>query len=292
LEELSAELRPDADRLLRKLLDEEGLFTLVSGLKPATLGFWHGKVDIAKPDLVAVERTRRILRAFRCGDSFVADVTIINKPYQDGKRYAHAWIAHRPTMTRKIAEHLAFFSRFDLTPSSEPAAVFTAIAGMDGPDRDRAWGLLFGYPREAVDFFVEAGAEQKRTGKFVTRDFLSIPTHAGSNRFVWAVPKGYRETDADRLMRDRAAPWLAQYRQRRELYFSEGGLGPAELLRDWFDDGSGRCDPAHARPDLFTLPGGTRLSLPSADGCSPSGESIAAPRPIGRRRRYGSPVNF
>jgi hypothetical protein len=43
-----------------------------------------------------------------------------------------------------------------------------------GP-RWRGYGYLFGFPLYAVDFFVNAGESEKQTGKFVERDFLSIP---------------------------------------------------------------------------------------------------------------------
>ena len=74
------------------------------------------------------------------------------------------------------------------------------------PAREGGYGYLFGYPDYAVRFFVESSNEEKFSGRFVERDFRSIPTFAReTNAFVYAVPKGQAENETDRALRARRA---------------------------------------------------------------------------------------
>ena len=100
--------------------------------------------------------------------------------------------------------------------------------------RWRAFGLVFGDPEYAVEFFVTAGEDETRTGQFVTRDFLNIPTFSGERgRFVYAVPKGHAERDEDRALKAKAEPTLTKYKAWRQVYVERVKLGGAELLRNW-----------------------------------------------------------
>lgn len=109
------------------------------------------------------------------------------------------------------------------------------------------YGYLFGYPDEAVNFFVAAAAEEEFTGKFVERDFYSAPTVSKStNGFVWAVPKNNVETESERMIKNRATRIYNEYRARREKYIGENKKGAVELLRDWFCAEAGKCLPPNA----------------------------------------------
>lgn len=99
----------------------------------------------------------------------------------------------------------------------------------------------------AVDFFVQAAEEERKTGKFVERDFIQIPTYVSvQGRFVYAVPKGHVEREEDRTLRARAEQVLARYRELRAQHIGVGKDGVLALVRSWFDDGNGRCSPRHA----------------------------------------------
>lgn len=247
LETLPAELRAKSEALLLKALDSEALYTIVSGLKPMSSGFASFKFNVAKPDLIEIAQTRALLAAWRCGDDLHADVHHFEKIYDDDKtkekiRFAEAFIFHRPALAEMIKQRADFFAPYGLTPNAHPIETLLAIEYADEGPRWRGYGYLFGFPQYAVDFFVAAGEEQSRTGKFVTRDFYSIPTLVANQRqFVWAVPKGHAESDDDRALKARAAPILAEYQKRRARYIGAGKRGVVELLRDWFDDGKGRC---------------------------------------------------
>jgi hypothetical protein len=54
------------------------------------------------------------------------------------------------------------------------------------------------------------------------------------------------ENDEDRRILEKARAVLDEYRKRRERYVGEGKPGVVELLRDWYDDGAGGCNPGIA----------------------------------------------
>lgn len=251
-EKLPPALRAKSEELLLKALDSEALYTLIGGLKPMSSGVASFKFAVKQPDLREIEQARQALAAWRCGDELFADVRHFAQTYEDSKtkelmRAAEAVVLNLPALSATVSKYADYFAPFGLTPHAHPMEVLMAIEYSQPTSRWRGYGYLFGFPPYAVDFFVNAGESEKQTGKFVERDFLSIPTFgAEKHHFVWAVPKGYVEQDEDRAIRARAAEILAAYRERRARFIGAGKPGVSELLRDWFDDGKGFCSPSNA----------------------------------------------
>lgn len=251
-EKLPPALRTKSEELLLKALDTEALYTLVGGLKPMSSGIASFKFAVKQPDLREIEEVRQALGAWRCGDELFADVRHFAQTYEDSKnkettRAAEAVVLNLPALSALVSKHAEYFAPFGLTPLAHPMEVLMAIEYSQSAPRWRGYGYLFGFPLYAVDFFVNAGESEKQTGKFVERDFFSIPTFkAEKHQFVWAVPKGYVEQDEDRAIHTRAAEVLTDYRERRARFIGEGKAGVSELLRDWFDDGKGFCRPSNA----------------------------------------------
>ncbi|AGA28756.1 hypothetical protein [Singulisphaera acidiphila] len=249
VEQLDPKLRPQFEELLLKMLDSEALYTIVGGIKPVSSSFWWTRFSVDSPDLSRLDEMRKIVPVLRCGDAFQAGVLVFAAVH-DGKRHAHAWVAYRPALRRTITAHLAFFSTFGISPESHPIEVVEKMEHAPTADRLRASGYLFGYPDHAVDFFVDADLDGSKSTdkKLVPRDFLTVPTVASeSHKFVWAVPKGHQPNDEDRAIMTQAEPILAEYRRRRDLYIGAGKPGVVALVRDWFDDGYGRCTPENAQ---------------------------------------------
>jgi hypothetical protein len=83
-------------------------------------------------------------------------------------------------------------------------------------DRHRGYGLLFGYPVHAVDFFVAVADEPREGGKPAPRRFVQIPTFASpTGRFVYAVPPDAPDRPEDLALRARTEPVLARWRELR-----------------------------------------------------------------------------
>ncbi len=289
-ERLSGDQRKAAEDLLLKALDEEALYTIVGGLKPMSSGFQSIQIQSGLPRLTIAEaeagvrelgakkpedltseekgkltqskqaldrrdamakadQTRVILAHWRCGDELFADLQHFSKQF-DGKRFLDALVINRPRLRQALSEKADFFSRWGITTNSHPLEVVYAVDKEESSARFAGYGYLFGYPDHAVRFFVQASDEETFTGKFVTRDFVSIPTVAReTNNFVYVVPKGHVQNDADKALQAKAAPILAEYRKRRADYIGEGKKGVVEMLRDWFCDSQGKCSPTNAKFD-------------------------------------------
>ena len=245
-ERLTPAERIKAEELLLKALDSEALYTIVGNIKPMSSGFGHMRFPVKKIDLAQLEERRRILAHFRCGDAFFATQHYFSRLY-DNERAFDSVIFNLPLLERTLRERASFWRHYGVTPNSHPLEALM-VAEHDGTSRRNiGFGYLFGYPDYAVNFFAEAADYETRTGTFVERDFVSLPAFEGERRFVYAVRKGHRENAVDKRMRERAAPVLDAYRERRARYVGTGLPGAVELLRDWFDDGRGRCSPDNAR---------------------------------------------
>ncbi len=201
--------------LLGKALDREALYTFVGGLKPLSTGFWQGKIDVAAADTAEIVRIRRALAPLRSHTHY-ADVQTFATAH-DGKRHVEAYVVHRAALAAMLEREAAFWSPLGITPCTHPAEIVAIVDRLPRADRWRAYGLLFGYPNYAIDFFVEA-TERARTeggevGPGKDRAFYHVPTaSAVEGQFTWAVPIGHVERDEDRAIRDRAAAILAAYR--------------------------------------------------------------------------------
>lgn len=183
--------------------------------------------------LKAIEETRELLGYFRCGDRLYAEVYHFSRVFE-GKRFAEAVVFNRPALRAKIREKEGFFARYGVTVSSHPLQALFAVEYDETGARFGGYGYLFGYPDHAVNFFVAAADEEEFTGRFVERDFLSLPTFSSpTNRFVYAVPKGHVANDDDKRLKEKALVIFDEYRKRRSEYIGEGKKGVVQMMRDW-----------------------------------------------------------
>jgi hypothetical protein len=184
-----------------------------------------------------IEEIREILALWRCGagdGAFFADVQHFAKTFE-GRRHAEAVVFNRANLRRAVREKSDFFSRWAITANSHPLQILYAVETDETGARFGGYGYLFGYPDYAVEFFVRAADSEEFTGKFVERDFYSVPTFSRpTNGFVWAVPKNHAENEIDKAIRAEAAKIYAEYKTRRERYIGAGKKGVVEMMRDWF----------------------------------------------------------
>ena len=203
-------------QLLTTALEREALYTLVGGLKPLSTGFWQGEMTVEGADLAELARVRRALAPLR-NDAYYADVQVFATAH-DGKRTLEAYVVHRASLAAMIDRERDFWSPLGITSCTHPAEVVAVVDRLPRAQRWRAYGLLFGYPRYAIDFFVDATergrASDAEMGPGKDREFLHIPTDsAETGRFTWAVPIGHTERAEDRTIRSRAARILSAYRR-------------------------------------------------------------------------------
>ncbi|MGL4422242.1 MAG: hypothetical protein ACRCZF_16350, partial [Gemmataceae bacterium] len=181
------------------------------------------------------------LAAWPLGPDHEAGAFVFASAFQK-QRSASAFIVHKPSLQALVVRRKDVFAPLGITTSTPPQEVFERIDRAPSSPRWRAFGLVFGYPEYAVEFFVQAGEQQAKTGKFVERDFRQIPTvDSDHGRFVYAVPKGQAEQPEDIQLKIAAAPVLERFRIWREVYIGEGKSGATALVRDWLA-------PAHPMP--------------------------------------------
>jgi len=254
VERLAPADRALAEEWLIAALDREGLYTLAGGLKPISTGTRSFSFKADAPALDEIDQARRIASALSCGG--VTAVVHLFSAAREAERFADLMFVHQPALDRVMEDHRAFFAPLGLTPGTPPLQVLAVVEHLPRADRYRGLGHLFGFPDYAVDFFANATVPGKPdVGAGKDRDFYSVPVfRAGTNFFVWAVPLGHQESDADRAVAVRAAPILEAYRARRERFVGAGLPGVIELLRDWLCDESGMCGPDQALRRLTAAP--------------------------------------
>jgi len=243
-----------ANALALKLLDSEALYTVTGGRKPVSEGFWRARFPAAQPTPDEVAEARKVLAELPLGPDLEAGVYVFATAYE-GKRSASAFVAHKPSLAALIARRKDVFDRIGVAPDTRPQAVMEAIDRAPPTDRWRSYGLVFGYPEYAVEFFVAAGQKQAETKQFVARDFVHLPTFAsGEGRFVYAVPKGHTERDEDRRLKATTTEVFTRYRAWRIVYLDRNNLPATELLRNWISPPAPSAAVGLCRPTTVALP--------------------------------------
>ncbi len=241
VEALAGPDRELAESLFLRLMDSEALYTVAGGAKPVSSGFVRFQLAEGSP-LDAIDRVRRVLQAFRCGGELLATVHRFQRTYPDnnGKpsRFYDGVVLHRTAVRRTVERHRAFFAGLGVSPNSHPVEVLLAVEDAPEEARWRGYGHLFGYPDEAVDFFVSAGIREKREQRRVPRRFISIPTFARAERgVVYAVAEDAEEPEQGRRLRQQLERILAEYRVRRQRHSQGGRVDVVFMLREWLDPG-------------------------------------------------------
>lgn len=247
LEDLPMSLRVRGEELLLKALDAEALYTIAADIKPMSSGFVSLTYPANQPETAEVGELRQILARFTCTSAISASVQTIAATYA-GERYVDGVFFHRQRFDETTKTYKQLFAELGVSAGAEPLTVVETVDADQTTRRFAGYGHLFGYPSYAVDFFVSAAEEERKTGKFVERDFIQLPTYVSPRgRFVYAVPKGHVENDEDRALRLRTERVLDRYRALRQQYIGPDKPGVLSLVRSWFDDGMGRCSPLHTR---------------------------------------------
>jgi hypothetical protein len=249
------ETLPPADRRLAEQVllefgDREGLYTLAGGLKPISSDVRDVTLRVAPTlDTAAVgtlEQLRRVSAALTCGDLGVfVQVFTATQRLRDSSEVRNTSLVlfHRGGVRRTIIAHRDFFASLGVTPAADPREVVLAVENAPRSARWRGYGYLFGYPDDAVDFFVRAGEEGDATRTLVPRDFRRIetwhkyPAVSGGpptlSSFVFAVPKGSDESADERRLRAAAAPIFSRYARERGTAIRGDSTGAATLWRRW-----------------------------------------------------------
>jgi hypothetical protein len=244
IETLTVEEQALAEEWLTAILDREGLYTVIGGIKPMSSGWM--RVDTRKGlTSVEVEQAQRIVSRLRVGTLITSSVIPFARLLGE-KRALEGYVFHRSAFSEAVARRQRLFSVYGITPGMPPAEAVLAFDSDETTDRFRAYGHLFGYPDYAVDFFASASETQRADPerKLVPRRFLSIPTYRlPSNGFVYAVPADHVERQEDLALRETALPVYESYKKRRAKFIGPKGRGAVNLVRDWMCRSDQECSP-------------------------------------------------
>lgn len=243
---LSAEDKQLADTLIKKVLDNEGLYTVIGRLKPMssvtelylkistadTLRRGDSEIiDTTSADLKNLKRYQRVVNSLHFGD-----LNFMISPYrltQKDMRPMQISVHRRSLVDSLLKAEQSFFGQFGFVPGTQPEILINTTEYEHKYQRFRAYGYLFGYPEHAVDFFTEASISTDKTGVFVKRDFFQIPVHSATKgHFVYAVPQGYSVSTLDSTILNRANFNLSQYQTiRQKFQRADGSVHYYRLLK-------------------------------------------------------------
>ncbi len=244
IESLSTEEQVLAEKWLLNILDREGLYTLIGGMKPMSSGWMS--VDTQKGLTgIEVDQAQRIIKQLRVGNLIQSSLLPYSKAF-NSRRTLEGHIFHSASFSRTVSQRQRFFSQFGITPSMPPGEAVMAYESDQTSDRFRAYGHFFGYPDYAVEFFAQSADTQQNDPekKIVPRRFLSIPTYRlPTNGFVYAVPFDHVERQEDADLRRNAEPIFTEYKRRRSQWIKADGRGAVALLKDWMCDADSNCSP-------------------------------------------------
>lgn len=266
-------------------MDSSALYTVAGGLKPMTsnflpslgrggaLGFARGEFRPDSPIARQADELRQLMRVLRCGDDIQSAVlTDVDMFTADGRSVAEPFVFHTSAVRHIIGALPDYFAALGLTSHTTPETLLLTMQRAVGrsPDsttaerqawmrshldltspRTRALGLLYGYPRAAVDAYVE-GVEQVVRGERrpdaagdVGAFVMTIPNYRGEA--VWYRQATVEDGPEDKALRMKAAEILAEYRKRREKFIGPGKPGIVALLRDWLCAGNACAVPTVAQ---------------------------------------------
>ena len=218
-----------ADSLIHLVLQQEGLFTFYSGLKPiSTVNHFSYDIDSLSGEYLDEEKVKINLSTLSNSlnllqNDSIGYTVLPFKTIHGSKKSFEILIYHKTAVRKLISAKSDFFLKRGILPTDNIEKVLAIYEFEDKHDRYRAYGYLFGYPDHAVDFFVNAAKSQENGGDFVARDFYQIPVASGKDgRFVYAVPKGYGTQEVDDKLKAAAGNLLSKFQADWEAYENQG----------------------------------------------------------------------
>lgn len=233
VEAVDPECRQLANRILTEVLEAEGLYTVVGGLKPMSSVSLQSYSREAKVD--AAELRRRYEPAAR---ALCDEHTTYRMRFNDRgtPRWAEAWVFQHNLIRAKIREHAAILAHERLSAGMPMEVLVDRVLRYDFRDPDQVIGLLYGFPEHAVDFFCHPqkyGADHDVSPVGTDRRGIRIPTYREGGYFVYVVPMRAEATDTDVHLISSAWPILTEYRRRRALHLTGETVDAVGLLREW-----------------------------------------------------------
>jgi hypothetical protein len=249
-EGLAPEDKVYAQRLLTYYLDRDGIFTIVGGLKPQTYLTeydWNGIFGTQEP--VGLGARLKLLYRIQAwlSSSFGYEIVFHPSPGlfagHDPEEPMIGCVTNVSAVLRKYAEHKEFFSTIGLDLSTRekvisslyhPAGLDQILTNQKLDDIKNA--IVYGYPHHSIRCRI--------SGKYGLDDvdLVKVPNYQShsSVEFSYEVPIGESFTKEDKIIQNSAKAIIDYYRRAREMVPGTGSPRPFDLVRSWFDQGTGQ----------------------------------------------------
>lgn len=220
-----------ADSVILYALDHEALYTLADTLKPmSSVRFYQLPLlnNHTADNTGTFYQLQKVSNALSKGG-----FEFVFNPYKYSDslyKNMELYVFKKSTLSKMIARHQDFYLLLGINPYALPATILAVTEYGNKYERWQSYGYLFGYPDDAVDFFVQAGKEQDMTAEFVERSFFAIPVQAGeTGYFTYAIPKGAVPAQQDSTIYRSAQQTLNKYKELRSKVLEKEKKSPFRL---------------------------------------------------------------
>ena len=151
-----AETFPTADELALRILDSESLYTVSSGIKPVSEGFWNTQFPRGELPSDLIDHVSRILAALPLGPDLETGVLVFRES-RESTRHASAFLAHSPSLQRIIERRSDAFVPLGISPQLSAQEVMTRIDASEGAARWRPSDWPLAIPTMPLSFSSRQG---------------------------------------------------------------------------------------------------------------------------------------
>jgi hypothetical protein len=242
VDRLNEQDRRWANALLEDALDHEGLYTLLAEIKPIStiqiyslaIGTTDTLLSMSSISVAELVRFQRILDILNQNPHFQFVLNPFKQTHQ-GRRFLQLTIVNRRALDQLLNQHKHFWRQWGFVPGSEAGVIITTVEFEEKFDRYRAYGYLFGYPKHAVDFYVDAARQFDATGIEIPKKQFDIPTYSEqAGRFAYDIPIEYQPTQIDWQLYNRSMQILDQYREVRKRFTRDDQVQALDLIESWY----------------------------------------------------------
>jgi hypothetical protein len=226
------------------LLDNVALYTMVGDIKPVSCMsvkcYTKYESVTRRNDKRVIKRTDELRQIVKKMNNEDLHFAIYNpqRAYMIKKEdTSRVWripdllIMNKCLVKKAIKDEKDFFESIDINEDSNMDSIAKKVFIDQTCDslNEKAQGLLFGYPKYAIDFFINADRGYVKND----RKPIKIPAYDKKSDFVFVVPIGHQLSQEDSLIIDKASMVLEKYKTKRRKYINLFKHQPYELYKEW-----------------------------------------------------------
>ncbi len=233
-------------RIYGELLDNVGLYTILGDFKPASYMFLN---SYTKYESITKRNDKRVTKKTNELRSILEKMTnkelhfTLYNPQQaytvKGEDTTRFWrippvlVMNKSLVRKVIKEDKDFFNSISISENSNMDSIAKNVfidRTCDYKLNVRAQGLLFGYPKYAIEFFVNTDYQ---IGAIKDRKPVKIPVYDKNSSFIYVIPIQQQLSNEDSLLINNASKFLKKYKGIRKKYINFFKYKPYKLYTEW-----------------------------------------------------------